>query len=301
MKLLNCGGTVQFDHNSYHRHLDGLQKLSFGLDYEEEPYNGDDVIHLLLEHHRSLDHIVVIGNITDAGALWHGHHINSSCEFGRLEQIEISACDEEAFTLTTFIISRSPHLQHISMDLYAANNDGICNAVKRLPNLRKITARQITPDSPSFETLLLHHAQLAMKSSLKELEITFRMNASHLPWVAAVAGLENLEKLVLSTAPTNNPSTFVSILGMLGKGCPSLEYLYLDCFRSTIPDGAIAQMKHHPTLKRLHVRASTISDSDIISLLSFTNLKHVVIVSTLKDYLFDLLKKHIAHVEQRRW
>lgn len=301
MKLLKCSGTVGFDRDNYHRHLDGLQKLSFGFDYDEEPYNANHLLHILLEHRRSLDHVTLHGSITDPSTLLERHNMDSTLEFGRLEQIEVAACNMQLVEFAAFIISRSPRLHSIAMDHYTVNNDGVCSAVTRLRNVRKITARNVVPDSPSFESLLHHHAQLAMNSPLKELEITFGVSASHLPWVSAVARLESLEKLVLSIRLIEIPSTYVSIIGMLAKGCPSLVYLDLESWRCTIPDGAIAQMKHHPTLQHLRIHASSISDSDIISLLSFPNLKHVIIVSTVKDYLFELLQKHIPHVEQRRW
>lgn len=299
LKIMHCSENVLFARDNYHRHVDGLQKLSFGLDYMKEPYNSDYLIHILLQRHQSLDYISVTGSITDSSGLLDGRH--SILEFGRLKQLVVEARNEELVKLATFIISRAPHLYSINLGQHTTNHDHIYNALKRSTNLRVIEARKLPADAPSFHILIHHHVQLAMDSSLQELTIDFDVGGSHSPWVHAIAQLETLQHLVLRTWNINVPSTYLAIMGILAKGCPSLRSLDLDCWRCTIPEGSIAHLKHHPTLDRLRVHASSISDSDIISIVSFTTPRHLIINSTIKDYLLELVKKHITHVGQGRW
>lgn len=299
MKILHCSANIPFAHDNYHRHLDGLQKLSFGFDYMDESYNADHLIHILLQHHQSLEYIALAGSITDSSVLLDSRH--STFEFERLKQLVVKARNDVFVKLATLIISRSPNLYNINLDQHTANHNHICNALKRLPKLRMITVWKIPADAPSFHDLLLHHAQLAMDSSLQELTIDFDVGGSHSPWVHAIARLETLQHLVLRTWQINAPSAYLVIMGTLAKGCPSLRSLDLDCLSCALPEGSITQIKHHPALQTFGVRASFISDNDIISILAFPKLNHVIIGSIIKDYLLKLLKKHIAHLEQKHW
>ncbi|KAJ8658032.1 hypothetical protein O0I10_006303 [Lichtheimia ornata] len=300
MKILRCIDEVSSGHDSYDERVDGLQKLYFGAQCDDEPYDAHGVvIQILLEHKHSLDHVTLAGSITDASGGFDGPVMDSTFQFDRLQELVVDARNEELVKLALSIIHRSPHLCTITMDHLTATDDGVCNAVKRLPNLRMITAYQMPPDAPSFQDLLIHHAQLGMGSSLKELNVTFEVDSQRFPWISALAELQTLEKLVLSTWHISAASTYLSILGIFGKVCPSLTSLDLDFWDCTIPDGSVTQIKHHPTLQRLCINASSISDSDLISLLSFPSLKHVIIIPTIKGYLLNLLQTRISRVEQR--
>lgn len=300
MKILRCIEGVSLDHDSYDQLVDGLQTLYFGVPYDDEPYDAHGVIHILREHKNSLNHVTLAGCIKDANGGFDGPIMDSTFQFDRLQELVVDAGNVELVKLALCIICRSPHLCTITMDRRTATYNGVCNAVKRLPNLRMITACQMPAYAPSFQDLLIHHAQLGMGSSLKELKVTFEVDSSRFPWISALAEFQTLEKLVLSTWHISVASTYLSILGIFGKVCPSLTSLDLNCWGCTIPDGAIAQIKHHPTLQRLSINARSISDSDIICLLSFPSLKHVVITPTIKDYLLELLQTHIPRVEQTR-
>lgn len=298
MKILHCSAYISFPHDNYHHHIDGLQKLSFGLDEVDGPYKGDHLIHILFQHHQSFEYIALAGSITESSALLESRNSDSRLRFGRLQQLVVDARDVGYVKLATFIISRSPHLHSITLDRHTANHDHTCNALKRLPNLRMITAWKIPADGPSFHGLLLHHAQLGMDSSLEELKIDFVVDVPHISWIHVIARLETLRRLVLRTWQINAPSTYLDIMRTLAKGCHSLRSLELDCRHCTIPDGSIAVFKDHSTLEHFRVNASAISDSDIISLISFPDLEHVIIASTIKDYLLELLENHISEVEQ---
>ncbi|CDH60997.1 predicted protein [Lichtheimia corymbifera JMRC:FSU:9682] len=165
----------------------------------EEPYNADHLIHILFQYHESLDYIALAGSITEPSALFESRNRDSRLKFGRLQQLVIDARNEGYVKLATFIISRSPHIHSITLDQHTANHDHICNALKRLPNLRMITAWKIPADASSFHRLLLHDAQLAMDSSLEELKIDFVVDVSDISWLHTISRLETLRHLVLLT------------------------------------------------------------------------------------------------------
>ncbi|KAJ8657995.1 hypothetical protein O0I10_006266 [Lichtheimia ornata] len=295
MKLLMCGGHHIFHHDNYNRHGEGLQKLCLGSIDNDEPYDGADLIPLLHDNHQSLEHIILVGGITmEEGDL------ESSLEFNRLEELEVDACNDDLAILAIWIIHRSSHLHRVKICNHVGiDDDDLYNAMKGLKDLRMLSARTFECHSTWFGNLLEYHVQLGQDSPLKELTVAMDDHVSTFPWMDAIAGLRSLQKLVVSTSGIESSSAYFSTIATITKGCPSLSYLELDFGRNPAPEGFISQINDRPTLECLHVHASSISARDIIRLLSFANLKNVIIIAPVEDYLMDLLRKHIPHVEQQ--
>ncbi|KAJ8658012.1 hypothetical protein O0I10_006283 [Lichtheimia ornata] len=265
MKILMCGGYCVFNHDHFDRHLDGLQKLCFGSIDDDEPYDGGNLISLLRENHESLGHIALAGSVT----LQEGN-LDSSMEFNRLEELEVDAENDDLIILAIWIIHASPYLHRIKIcNPGGSNNDDLYNALKGLKELGTLSATELVNDSASFGNLLEYHVRLGKDSPLKELKVFMDDHVSTIPWMDAIAGLESLQKLVISTTGIESPEGFIS------------------------------RINDQPTLQCLHIYASSISVRDIISLLSFTNLNLIIIVAPVDDYLMELLRKHIPHVDQR--
>ncbi|KAJ8658017.1 hypothetical protein O0I10_006288 [Lichtheimia ornata] len=296
MKLLMCGGHHIFHHDNYNRHVEGLQKLCLGsIVDDDEPYDGNHLIPLLRDNHQSLEHIVLVGGITmDEGDL------DSSLEFNRLEELEVDAYNDDLSILAIWIIRRSSHLHRVKICNHVGiNDDDLYNALKGLKDLRMLSARTLGRHSTWFGNLLEYHVQLGQDSPLKELKVAMDDHVSTFSWMDAIAGLRSLQKLVISTVGIATPAAYFSIIARITKRCPSLSYLELDFGRNPAPEGFISQINDWSTLQCLHVHASSISARDIIRLLSFANLKNVIIVAPVEDYLIHLLRKHIPYVDQQ--
>ncbi|CDH57664.1 predicted protein [Lichtheimia corymbifera JMRC:FSU:9682] len=295
MKLLTCGVFNAFDQGGWHQQVQGLQKLCFGLDGDHEELHADHLIPLLLENRRSLDHIRLEGTIMDPNVSLH----DDGLKFDRLETLDITADNDELATLALSIIQLSPHLQHVKLSNEAAKRDDIWNAVKELSNLQTLSAKEMTVDSISFRSLLEHKVQHGTGSSLTELHVDLDAQISMFSWIDVISGLNSLKKLGISTTHSQGSSHYLSAIATITKGCPSLSCLELYCGRQPLPEGTIVHMNDHPILQRLRIHASSIARRDIVHLLSLTNIKHVIIIAPVDDYLVTLLRDHIPHVEQK--
>lgn len=301
MKLLKCGPFHVFNQENYDRDVDGLQKLCFGYHDVYTVHNADALIRLLHGNHQSLNHIVLTGRVFAAESFtlversW-----DALLNFNRLEEFEVDALNDQLALLATSIIRRSPHLYRVKIGNHTANQHYISNAVKGLTNLQMLSAIQLTRASTWLSNIVEHHVQLAKDSTLKELKIDMHYNhESTFTWMHVIGGLQTLQKLVISTPTIDAPSDYVSAMAKIAKGCPSLSYLELDYGRYPAPAETIALLKRHPTLQCLHIHASSITDRDIINLVSFPNLQHIIIIAWVDDSLIRLLQTHIQKVECR--
>lgn len=300
LKVLRCGGIYPFDHDDYDHHLDGLQKFAFGYDTGAEPENTDGLIPQLFQHRHTLDHIVLVGGISgmrDGRAMMN----DPSVQLYRLDTLEIIAANDALIDLATFIIRRSsPHLRNVHVDFHGIRDHPIFDAIKALPNLQRLEADHVAPSSTPFGQLLRHHGRLGMNSPLKELKIRFDYYSTLIDWGKAIPGLRRLEKLVITTASIRAPTDYIPLLGMIGRGCPSLEYLKLNCGYSPIPDCSVFVIKQHPTLKCLHLHGSSIPEGDLVNLLAMRSLKHFIHSTPIKEHILELVQQHVPHIEQRR-
>lgn len=260
-----------------------------------EQLQAEHLIPFLVENRRSLDHIRLEGTIMDPNVSLH----DDGLKFDRLETLDITADNDELATLALSIIQLSPHLQHVKLSNEAANRDDIWNAVKELSNLQTLSAKEMTVDSISFRSLLEHKVQHGTGSSLTELHVDLDAQISMFSWIDVISGLNSLKKLGISTTHSQGSSHYLSAIATITKGCPSLSCLELYCGRQPLPEGTIVHMNDHPILQRLRIHASSIARRDIVHLLSLTNIKHVIIIAPVDDYLVTLLRDHIPHVEQK--
>ncbi|KAJ8658010.1 hypothetical protein O0I10_006281 [Lichtheimia ornata] len=300
MKLLKCGPSHVFNEDNDDRDVDGLQKLFFGYHDVYRMHNADALIRLLHDNHQSLNHVVLTGKVFAAESItldeksW-----DASLNFNCLEEFEVDALNDQLALLAMSIIRRSPHLHRVTIGNHTANQHYISNAVKGLTSLQMLSAIQLTRASQWLSNILEHHVQLGKDSTLKELKIDMDYNdESTFNWMHAIGGLKTLQRLVISTPAIDAPSDYVSAMATI-KGCPSLSYLDLYYGRYPAPAETIALLKRHPTLQCLHIRASSIADRDIINLVSFPNLQHIIINAGVDHSLIRLLQEHIQKVEHR--
>ncbi|CDH57697.1 predicted protein [Lichtheimia corymbifera JMRC:FSU:9682] len=299
LKVLRCGGIFPFDHNDYDQHLHGLQKFAFGYDTDAEPENTDGLIPQLLEHRHTLDHIVLVGGMN---GMRDGRPFmdDPSVRFDRLHTLEIIAANDALIDLATFIIRRSsPHLRHVHVDFHDVHEHPIFEAIRALPNLERLEADHVAPTATPFGQLLQYHERLGTNSPLKELKLAFDYYSTLFPWSTALAALCRLEKLVITTAGIRATADYIPLLTMIGRGCPSLEYLELNCGYSPVPDGSVFAIKNHPTLKSLHLHGSSLSESYLVNLVAMRSLKHFIHSMPIKDHILELIQQHVPHIEQR--
>lgn len=301
IKLLKCGGFHTFHPDNYDAHVHGMQKFAIGFMDAEEPSDTDHIITFLLEHHNSLDHIILEGKITGQGVTLGGGSLDFSVEFNRLKDLDVDVGNNDLALLALSIIRQSPHLQHVTLSHHAASRVDICIALKGLSRLTMLWARDTAPDTTSFHNILEHHVKRGKDSSLEELKVVLDSNTAPSSWMHTIAGLQNLQKLVISTAQIETPSDYFSIIATITTGCPSLLHLDLDCGRYPSPEGFVSQINDHSKLHTLRLRASSIGVKDIVDLFSLTNLQHVIIIAPVEDYLIEFLRKHMVNVEHRRY
>ncbi|KAJ8657986.1 hypothetical protein O0I10_006257 [Lichtheimia ornata] len=291
LKLFTCGGDSYFQ--CKYQNQNGLEKLSVGDGDEQEPYDAEGLIQLLLRNHRSLNQVILGGNLQQGRV-----SLDEEVEFERLEDIEVDAVNDEFVELAASIIRRAPHLRSINIGIRTGDDQDIFDLIKTLPHLRRLAAEKIHPDSPSLYNCFQHHVNLGSHSPLKHLKIEFDEMTWESPWVCAMAELPNLETLVISVFEM--PDDYVSIIEMIAKGCPSLTYLELNCDPYDMPDGTVALLKDHPTLEGLCLDAPFISDSDIMSVLTIPKLNRFIFNAPIKDYIVDLLRRNITKVVNER-
>lgn len=292
MKHLALGNWRELEGGSQHGH--GLQKLSFGNRTWEGTYDADAMIQLLLDNHQSINELFFMGRTTYTRL---DHH--TTITFDRLKDFHLYASNDALVQLGKSFIHRFSHLCNLYIDLQTDNDCDIFDAMKGLSCLQHIHVENVRPESQSFDNLLRHHVQLGPHSSLKELVVYFTADMWDSPWFCAIAALPNLQRLETIIHFAQMPPSYLTMMDILAKGCASLTYLKLHCSDHIMPEGAIAKWKNHPTIQRLRVHAESISDSDILSVISIPNLKHFIFKAPVQQHIVQVLQQRIAQVEKR--
>lgn len=292
LKLFSVGVDSYF--GCVYQYQDGLERLSVGDGDEQDPFDTEGLISLLHQNHRSLGQVILGGCLREGTSV----SFDEDFEFERLEALEVDAVDDEFVQLTVSIIRRAPQLRSIILEIRTCGDQDIFDLIKPLAHLQRLAALKIPHDSPSLYNCFQHHAQLGSHSPLKHIQIEIDELAWDSPWVCAMAELQNLKTLMISVYEM--PEAYLSIIEKVAKGCPSLSYLELNCDRYDMPDGTVALLKDHPTLEGLCLDARSISDSDIMSVLTVPKLNRFIFNAPVKDYMIDLLRRNITKVVNER-
>ncbi|CDS06461.1 hypothetical protein LRAMOSA08989 [Lichtheimia ramosa] len=291
MKILSTGNALGLEDGCPHGR--GLQKLSFGNRYRKNPYDADTMIQLLVDNQQSVSELLFNGSITSTRASLDQY---TPITFEQLQYLDLDASNDALVVLGKSIIRHAPYLRNVDINIQTTNDHDVFDAMTGLQHLQRIAAECVAPNSTSFHHLLVHHIQLGPLSSLKELVIDFAHDIWASPWVCAISGLPNLQRLVITTFASGVPSTYLMIMEVLAKGCGSLTYLELNCGGYTIPEGAVTKWMNHPNVLCLRVQTAFLSDSDIFSVISIPKLRRFILQAPVQDYIIKVLEQNITHV-----
>lgn len=286
MKLLAYGDDSG---DRTYKDLPGLQKVSIGQ--SEIELNPDDLISILSRHWKSLEKVILRGRIKEP-VNWRRGFV-----FERLTYLEIDARHDALLKLAASIIRLAPHLTAIKMFIQSGDDHHQAFvAMTELKYLKSLSPRCIAPYSNALYYLIQHHVNLGDHSSLQEIRMLLYPDMPPCPWLRAIAQLVNLRHLEIRIKSMSFPRNYVAMMDVLAQGCLALEHLELNCGAVGLPEKSLVLFGAHPRIKHLAIVAESISNHDIIAILSMPNLQCLDLLTLMDDLTLETLKKNIPIV-----
>lgn len=293
LKVIRYGDNIS-THFVKDNQQQGLQELTIGP--HGTKYSSDVIVSTLAQYSESLQELDLRGDSVedDDTAIFSS---KSQLVLRKLSQLYVSSNNDSILPLASWIIRHAPHLRTImAHQLAGGNNDDLINAITGLSHLQRLSVMPMSYHSQSFCRLIEHHVQLGNRSTLRELEISISNLSQWMIPLTHLGQLRSLKIIIFSGVP---PSDIKAIISALSQGLPLLESLVLRFTFTDIPDGAISACHVHPTIQSLILRATSMTDKDLLSLIKFPKLQSLVLDVPVKDYILELLRTKIAHVEYR--